>query len=297
MGFDRRDFLKLSVATASTCLTGKQANAASGKQVQTDIGDTFAMLNDSTKCIGCRGCQVACKQRQGLEPAGSNHLYDMPTELNSKNLTLIKLYKDADEHSFVKRQCMHCYEPACVSACLVSALKKDINGIVKYDSDRCIGCRYCMVACPFSVPAYEYESPDPYVVKCDFCEDIITTGGQPQCASVCPSGAIKFGKRADLLKEARERINEAPDLYIDHIYGEKEAGGTSVLYLSGVDFDKLGMDTNLGDKSYPDMTKGFLSSVPLVLTIWPMLLMGAWAFSTKKEETTENQISEGEVQS
>ena len=297
MGVDRRDFLRISVATASTCLVGTQAGSAPGKQVQTDIGDTFAMLNDSTECIGCRGCQVACKRRKGFEPTGADHRYDMPTELNSKNLTLIKLYKEADEHCFVKRQCMHCYEPACVSACLVSALQKDINGIVKYDKDKCIGCRYCMVACPFSVPAYEYESPDPYIIKCDFCEDIITAGGQTECSRVCPTGAIKFGKRDDLLKEARARIKTYPDRYIDHIFGEKEAGGTSVLYLAGVDFDKLGLDTSLGYKSYPDLTKGFLSSVPLVLTIWPMLLMGAWAFSNKKQGEVNSQIPEKEVQS
>lgn len=291
MAIDRRKFLKISVATAGACVASLPTTASAAKKVQTDIGDTFSMLNDSTKCVGCRACQVACKERQGYGPAGDDPRYDMPTELNSKNLTLIKLAKDGNKTSFVKRQCMHCYEPACVSACLVSALQKEVNGIVSYDKKKCIGCRYCMIACPFNVPAYEFESSDPYVIKCDFCKDIITGGGIPECANVCPAGAIKFGKRDDLLAEARGRIKAHPDRYINHIYGEKEAGGTSVLYLAGMSFDKLGLSTNLGYEAYPGFTKSFLSAVPLVLTIWPMLLMGAYAFS--KTEKPANKSSEG----
>lgn len=289
MAIDRRKFLKISVATAGACIAGTNASAA--QNVQIDIGNTFSMLNDSTKCVGCRACQVACKKRQSFTPTGDDPRYDMPTELNSKNLTLIKLAKDGNKTSFVKRQCMHCYEPACVSACLVSALQKEVNGIVSYNKKKCIGCRYCMIACPFNVPAYEFESSDPYVIKCDFCKDIITGGGIPECANVCPAGAIKFGKRDDLLAEARGRIKAHPDRYINHIYGEKEAGGTSVLYLAGMSFDKLGLSTNLGYEAYPGFTKSFLSAVPLVLTIWPMLLMGAYAFS--KTEKSANKSSEG----
>jgi len=294
MKINRRNFLKISITSVGAGIVTNKAKGATGSIGQTDFKNALSMLNDCTKCIGCRACQVACKKRQGFKRIGDDLRYDMPIELNSKNMTLIQLYKDGDDYSFVKRQCMHCNEPACVSACLVSALKKNTNGIVNYDKKKCIGCRYCMIACPFDVPAYSYESPDPYVIKCDFCENLVSLNIQPKCAEICPSGAIKFGRRDDLIKEARARIADNPDRYEDHIYGENEVGGTSVLYIAGVTFPKLGLKTNLGNKPYPDLTKGFLSSVPLVLTIWPMLLMGAYAFNKKNSEqnhsTEDKQI-------
>jgi formate dehydrogenase beta subunit len=290
MKINRRSFLKLSVTSIGFGLASEKLAGAPRSDVMKDFKNSFSMLNDCTKCIGCRGCQVACKEYHGYSTAGDDMRYDMPMELNSKNLTLIQLYREGNDYSFIKRQCMHCNEPACVSACLVSALKKNTNGIVNYDKKKCIGCRYCMIACPFNVPAYEYESPDPYVIKCDFCEELITSGGQPKCAEVCPAGAIVFGKHNDLLKEARRRIANDPERYEDHIFGEREVGGTSVLYLAGIPFPKLGLKTNLGNKPYPDLTKGFLSSVPLVLTIWPMLLMGAYAFN--KTKSTDNNDTE-----
>ena len=180
MSINRRNFLKVSAITAGTLLgSSKNVSAETGKN---SFSNTYSMLNDCTKCIGCRACQSACKEYKGFENTGKDSRYDMPLELNAKNNTVIKLYKDEKEKSFIKRQCMHCNDPACVSACPVSALIKQENGIVTYDKEKCFGCRYCMIACPFDVPTFEYDKAFPVIAKCDFCKDLITKGGVTRCA-------------------------------------------------------------------------------------------------------------------
>lgn len=255
MSVNRRDFLKLTAAGMGGSLLGITENAAA-KISADEMADNYSMLNDSTKCIGCRACQAACKRVHGLERAGDNPLYDMPTDLNANSLTLIQLYKESeDKWAFVKKQCMHCNYASCVSVCPVSAFTKRNDGVIAYDPDKCIGCRYCLVACPFNAPTFEYNKAAPKIQKCDFCKDIrLAKGLTPACADVCPKGAITFGKRGELLKEAHRRIGENPDRYYDHVYGEHEIGGTSILHLAPreIPFEKLGY------KMYGDTPPGEL---------------------------------------
>ena len=250
MGLNRRGFLKfVTLAGATAAGAGKTAHA---RQSQTPA-DPYGCLVDLTRCIGCRKCEEACNRVNHL-PAPERSFED-PTVLNrlrrpdEKAFTVVNRYfpgkLDASNQlvpTFTKIQCMHCQDPACASACIVGALSKKANGSVNYDVSKCIGCRYCMVACPFEIPAYEYHDPiTPRVMKCTFCfERISKDGGLPGCAEICPTEAITFGKRKTLLDVAKKRIRKNPARYIDHIYGEKEVGGTSWMYISGVPFDKLG---------------------------------------------------------
>ena len=149
--------------------------------------------------------------------------------------------KEPGVERYVKRQCMHCVAPACASACPVQAMVKLPTGPVTYDASRCMGCRYCMIGCPFDIPKYEYESNMPRVRKCTFCAKRQAEGKRPACAEVCPSGALLFGKRSELIEVAKTRIYQNPDRYVHHVYGELEAGGTSWLYITDVPFEQIGL--------------------------------------------------------
>ena len=218
--------------------------------------DAVAMLYDSTICTGCKACMVACSEANGLPPdtSLSNGLWQMPPQLNSKTKNIIELYKEPDgpEFAYVKRQCMHCLDPACVTGCPFGALKKNEWGAVTWESSLCIGCRYCEVACPFDVPKFEWDKWNPKIVKCEFCFDQrLLENREPACTAVCPTGSVIFGKRVDLLAKAKERIAASPNKYFEQrVYGEHEAGGTQVLYLSKVSFEKIGLpklsSTSLG---------------------------------------------------
>ncbi len=269
MPIHRRDFLKLAgLALGGTLLGVESAEAA------VDASQHWGMLYDATKCVGCNACTNACREWNGTpvekDPTGR---YDAPKELTAKTWTLVQLYKSESEYSFVKRQCMHCIEPACVSACPVHALQKRDTGPVTYDPSRCIGCRYCMYACPFHVPRFEWDKVIPVIAKCTLCNDRLLSGkGGPRCAEYCPTGALIWGKRGNLLADAKGRIAATPERYHDHVYGEKEAGGTSVLYLAGVPYEKLGLP-NLGVEAIPALSEkvgnvtipGILLGVPLAL--------------------------------
>jgi Fe-S-cluster-containing dehydrogenase component len=291
----RREFLKIGAATAGA-VTGIAATPVRGHSAAPDTAGCMGMLFDATKCIGCRACQTACRDGFDLGPDGDGPngegLYDQPTDLSCNHPTVIQQYRseDGEEWSFVKKQCMHCLDPACASACLVNALERQPNGCVSYDVDKCIGCRYCMVACPFEVPTFEYDKPVPAIRKCTFCFSS-TDEGVPRCVTACPTGAMKFGKRDDLLKEAWGRVYEEPERYEHHVYGEHEAGGTAALYLAGVSFDKLGFPTNLPDAPLPNLTKAFLNSVPLVIILWAAFGTGLHRFVQRREDIA----AEGEV--
>jgi formate dehydrogenase iron-sulfur subunit len=243
MSVNRRDFLKTAAATATLSLGGA-ARSARAEPTAGAKDDHYAMLNDSTRCVGCRACQAVCKREHGLGRAGSNALYDMPTDLNSNSLTLIQLHKGSEKGwTFVKKQCLHCSEASCVSVCPVGAFIKRDDGVVSYDPGKCIGCRYCQYACPFNVPTFEFDEAAPVIQKCDFCKDLrLAKGEAPWCATVCPAGAITFGRRGEMLAEAKARIAANPERYNPHVYGETEIGGTSVLYLApkDVSFAQLG---------------------------------------------------------
>lgn len=290
MNMNRRFFLKVAAATASAGFLGRSRNA-SAATARPGAGASLGMLADTTRCIGCRACEAACSEVNHLPgPArpGDPSIFESKRTTDSRAYTVVNRYNGANgagQPVFVKTQCMHCLQPACASACLVKALEKTPEGPVIYHRDRCIGCRYCMVACPFNIPKFEYETPFPYVQKCQNCFGRIEQGKIPACAEACPAGTLTFGKRKDLLEIARTRIYQNPERYVHHIYGENEVGGTGWLYISKVPFEKLDFRMNLGTRPYPDFTWGFLSAVPFVLVLWPPLLMGLYAFSRNREKS------------
>ncbi len=261
MDLNRRDFLKIAGAgIGSLVLPSISAKAA----IPINTDDEHAMLYDATLCVGCRACQVACKRRNGHPfVTDENQMYEMPTDLDGKTWTLIKLYQDEDTYSFVKKQCMHCIEPACASVCPVAALEKTPEGPVVYHSYKCIGCRYCMTACPFDVPKYEWDKINPIIQKCDFCADLQAEGDQPACSAACPTGALIAGSRKEMLDVAHQRLSDHPEKYINHVYGEHEVGGTSMLYISGVSFEQLGYPA-LNNTPIPTITWPYMKAVPFV---------------------------------
>jgi formate dehydrogenase iron-sulfur subunit len=249
---------------------------------------TKAMLLDLNECIGCRACQTACKQWNGL-PAESTHnfgSYENPPRRSAKTWTTVS-FNEVNEGDrfywvFAKRQCMHCEHPACATACIVGALHKSDEGPVAYDSRKCIGCRYCMLACPFGVPTFEWDKPIPFIRKCTMCEDRLAAGKSPACAAVCPTGAILFGERSDLVTEARARMRARPEKYVDHIYGEKEVGGTSQLYLSPVPFAKLGFPA-LGSEHAARYADAAMLAVPPAIVTVGAALGGIYWFVKRRE--------------
>jgi formate dehydrogenase iron-sulfur subunit len=230
---------------------------------------SYGLLIDTTKCVGCRGCQVACKQSNDLaaEPTGFRAIRTNPPDLTARTWSLVEFYevpkpgKRVAWH-FIKRQCMHCLEPACVPVCPVHGLQKTVEGPVIHDANRCIGCRSCMIACPFNVPKYEQGSATSRMRKCRMCVERLADGEQPACSKACITGAIKFGPRDALLAEAHDRIAASPDQYLSHVYGENEVGGTAALYLADVAFDKIGLPANLPSKAVSANVLPFMSLVP-----------------------------------
>ncbi|MHB8883139.1 MAG: 4Fe-4S dicluster domain-containing protein [Thermodesulfovibrionales bacterium] len=225
-------------------------------------------LVDLTKCIGCRGCQITCKswnQRSTRKTEMSGN-FTSPGDMNSETYTLVKFVeaeKDAVvSWDFIKVQCMHCKNPACASACPVGAFTKTPAGPVTYEPEKCIGCRYCMMACPFQVPKYEWDKKYPVVQKCTFCAERIADGMEPACVKTCPPNAIIFGDHDKILAEAERRIKEHPGKYVDHIYGKEEAGGTAWMYLSSVPFETLGFKAGIPKSPLPDLTWASLSKIP-----------------------------------
>jgi formate dehydrogenase iron-sulfur subunit len=286
MKLNRRTFFKVAGTAGAVALAPSKAAARTTDAAVLDAGRR-GVLVDTTKCIGCRACEAACAEANALPgPAMLDDaaVFAKPRKTDTTSFTVVNKAGTAAPARFVKQQCMHCVEPACASACLARALDKTPTGPVVYHKDRCLGCRYCMVACPFEIPKYEYDTPLPYVQKCHFCADRQAKGEAPACASVCPSGALTFGKREDLLEVARERIYERGAKYVRHIYGEHEVGGTSWIYLTDVPFETLGLPTTLGTYAYSSLTQASLAAVPFVLTLWPPLLMGLYTFSKRRDE-------------
>jgi len=235
---------------------------------------TVAILFDATKCTGCRGCQVACKQWNDLPGEVTHNFgsYQNPRWLSADTWLLME-FRDVEngnglQWSFLRRACMHCHDPACVSACPVGALYKTDAGPVLYHADRCIGCRYCMLACPFNIPTFTWDRgliEGAVIRKCTFCRDRISNGLIPACVKTCPSGALMFGERDDLIAEAEARIQAQPDKYLSRIYGKEEAGGTSVLYISHFPFEELGLP-RLGSEPVQENTKHIMEiATPAVL--------------------------------
>ncbi len=276
-------------AGLSAASIGTSAHAASGKHFKGYPG-SLGILHDTTLCLGCRRCEEACSEVNSLpapeKPFKDLTVLDERRRTTSVAHTVVNKFQGKDGSPvFAKIQCNHCLEPACASVCFVKAFKKTEKGPVSYDPTVCVGCRYCMVACPFNVPTYEYESAfSPRVMKCTMCRPRLLEGKLPGCVKACPAEALTIGSRDDLLKIARERIRRYPDKYVDHIYGEREMGGTSWLYLSGVPFSEIGMREDLGHTPAPDLTAGALGAVPIVVGLWPVLLTGIYAMNKRKEK-------------
>jgi Fe-S-cluster-containing dehydrogenase component len=271
MTVNRRSFFKVLGVTGVALAIGKESLAAPGSDSSKEFS---GILYDSTRCAGCQTCESACAEANGLpEPVGSIEA-GVVRKTDESHRTVVNAYNSTKGEVYVKKQCMHCNEPACTAACLTQAMYKTEDGAVIWRGDKCMGCRYCMVSCPFDIPKFEYHSANPKIEKCNMCFDRLSEGKIPACVENCPAEAMVFGKRRDLIKEARKRINDNPEQYEDHIYGEHEAGGTGFLYLSAVPFNELGFNTSLQKESYPALSKGFLYSVPTIFVLWPAMLLG-----------------------
>ncbi len=284
---DRRTFFRqLAVAGGAAALAGTAPAAA--RERRQAPPRALGMLYDTTRCIGCKTCVVACREANETRPdTRLDGVHDMPLDLNGRTKNVIKLYKEGDRVSYFKAQCMHCIDPACASACMLGSLHKDeVTGVVGYSPEFCVGCRYCQMACPFNVPKFEFDLAVPKIVKCELCRHRVQPGAElssqngfsrypkgqgPACCEVCPREAVIYGTRDELLAEAKRRIAASPGKYFeDRVYGEHEAGGTQVLYLSHVPFAKLGLPS-YPDKGVPTVAytvqegiyKGFIAPVAL----------------------------------
>ncbi len=316
MAISRRDLLKgAAVVGAASAVAG----VAEAREAPPARPEAVGMLFDATRCVGCRGCQSACKAANNLPPdrvtTAAGGEYDAPTDLNGKTKNIIKLLSDGDRHVYMKQQCMHCVDPSCVSVCMMGALHKEGEGkreiaggerkgtgIVIYDKGLCVGCRYCQIGCAFNVPKFEWDEALPLIVKCELCRhraDPKAPAGSPYavanpaCCEVCPAQAVVFGKRDQLLAEAKRRVAAEPARYSSHIYGEKDGGGTQVLYLApaGVGFKQLGLP-ELGEESQAHFSES-ASHAPYLHGITPIALYGVMAFAIwrnkKKEEAGHDE--------
>jgi len=275
---------------------------------------SFAILTDITRCTGCERCVQACKQIQRKKhlmesqsdsrKGSKDQPKSDPSDFRSYTKDLPRPWKhQIDDLSstryttilrpnnhFVRQQCRHCLEPACVSACLVGALQKTPEGPVIYDWDKCMGCRYCMMACPYGIPRYNWEARVPSIQKCDMCYTRLLKRKQPGCVEACPEKATIFGKRSDLIDEAKRRIKESPDKYKHRVFGETEIGGTSVIYLSDIPLDFLAFQPDLGNESLPDRTWAALSKVPSLALGMGGVMAGVWWIIGRRMQMEEANL-------
>lgn len=305
MSLTRRDFLKGALAGGTLLGTAAPAEARPNKTMPPEA---LGLLFDSTLCIGCKACVAACKRVNGLpgDPISEDlAMWDAPLDISAHTFNIIKVWhsgtatnkdQETDGYAFMKQSCLHCVDPSCVSACPVSAMTKDpVTGIVAYDPGACIGCRYCVAACPFGVPRFEYNKALPKIGKCELCRHRMADGHYAACAEVCPTGATLYGKVSDLSTEARRRLALKPGettsfprgrlggpdwsyqgtaaKYVQQIYGEKELGGTQMIKLTAVPFEKLG-HRPLPERSYASISEGLQHTLYGYLAL-PAVVLGA----------------------
>lgn len=305
MGIKRRFFIKSSLASlVPLSLRAEEKKKDAGPESQSiHVG----CLVDTTLCIGCRKCEEACNRGNNLarpeKPFKDRTVFRRRRRPAAEAYTVVNQYpghpspvQKSAANTHCKVQCMHCLTPSCVSACVVGAMKKMADGSIVYDKSICLGCRYCMVACPFEIPAYEYDDPiTPRVRKCVFCADYKKKkGADPACASACPMEALVFGKREDLLSLAKDRIKKRPDRYLDYIYGEREAGGTSWLYLTGrphKDLDLLAMPVESPATLTEAIQHGIFKYGLLPIAVYGALGAIMWRYK-RKENNTEKKDTE-----
>ena len=265
---DRRQFLK--VAAAGAC-----AGSAAAAEQPVDTTEFCGVLVDTTRCIGCRACERACSEEHGLPvpDVENDGALERRRDTSEARWMVVNRFETSKGEVFVKRQCMHCWQPACTAACLTKAMYKMHEGPVIWRPDKCMGCRFCMISCPFDIPKFEYHSWNPKIQKCNLCWKRLEAGKKPACVESCPTDALMFGSKRELMEVARVRVYNHPDDYVHKIYGEHEVGGTGWLYLSAVPFEELGFRNDLGTTPYPEYTRDFLYGVPLVLFGLPALLL------------------------
>lgn len=247
------------------------SSPGSGKKDETEFN---GILYDSTLCVGCQSCEFACAEQYGLPFPTEAPVPDVIKKTDDTHRVVINSYNTSKGELFVRKSCNHCNEPACASACLTKAMFKTAEGPVIWREEKCMGCRSCMISCPFDMPKFEYNSPNPKLQKCRMCYELVKDGKKPACVDVCPPEALLFGKRRDLIEIARTRIYAEPEKYNHTIYGEHEVGGTGLMTIASVPFEELGFRKDLGTTSYPEYNKTFLYSVPAVLVLWPAFLLG-----------------------
>jgi len=291
MGIDRRTFLKGlgtgAALAAPGCFSFPGKLEAAGPAANKEF---MGVLVDTTRCVGCRTCEQACAEAHNLPAPDLNDatVFEKTRQTTETQWAVVNGFKTEKGELFAKKQCMHCNQPGCVAACPVKAMEKREEGPVTWDTN-CIGCRYCMVSCPFDIPKFEHHSAAPKLQKCNLCWERLSKGEKPACVEACPAEALAFGPRRELIEEANRRIYKNSGEYFPHIYGEYEAGGTSYLYLSSVPFEKIGFRTDLGITAYPEYTKGFLYSVPVILLLWPAFLSGISAITKRKDEVRSKE--------
>ncbi len=318
MKIKRRDFLK--GAAGSMALLAMDGKTAQARTVQALPPEAVGILFDSTLCVGCNACMTACKKANNKLPdyAEGEDIWDKPVDLSPNTLNVIKRFTsgtaenkdvEVDGYAFIKRQCLHCIDPSCVTACPVSALVKDNeNGIVTYNKNACIGCRYCQVACPYNIPKFDFNDVYPEIVKCQLCDHLIAEGKVSACCSVCPTGASLFGKVTDLIVETRRRLQmvpgelydfpvtainsgashkyKAPE-YIPHVYGKEELGGTQVMYMSAVGFENFGLPT-YPKESFVSMSSGIQYAIYKGM-VYPLVVLAGLVFMVKKNKQQEEE--------
>ena len=273
---DRRNFLKNLCAAGAGSMALPAIADAAGSPDSTGRKEFVSVLVDTTRCIGCRNCEVACAQENGLPGIQDNTpaVFEQIRDTTTDQWTVVNRFDTDDGEIFVKKQCMHCNQAACSTACLTQAMYKTEDGPVIWREDKCMGCRFCMVSCPFVIPKFEYDSANPKIQKCILCNERVEDGKLPACVESCPVDALQFGTRREMVRTAENRIAKNPHRYIDHIYGQDEVGGTGWLYVASVPFDQLGFRTDLGHESVPQFTQEFLYAVPVVFLLWPAFLNG-----------------------
>ena len=307
MELDRRTLLKLGLAAASgaaTPITAARASQTASEQSSRSL-NYASVLVDTTLCIGCRKCEEACNHRNHLPRTAESfsdrnvlRTFRRPSETAFTVVNQFPGSPSPDQaglpNTFVKVQCMHCLFPSCVSACIVGALTKSSDGAVVYNPTICIGCRYCQIACPFEIPAYEFNEPlKPRMRKCEFCEvRALGTGANPACAASCPTEALVFGRRPELLAMARDRLKRRPDRYVNHIYGETEVGGTSWLYLTGRPVEEVGL-LKLPNTPPPERTEAIQHGIfrygIIPIAFYAFLGVVMWRNSSKHADASSGE--------
>jgi Fe-S-cluster-containing dehydrogenase component len=298
MKVSRRALLKGVAVGGAALAAGAVADRAEARERK--VTDGVGMLCDSTRCVGCRACVTRCKEVNGLPPDTKDGMYDAPASLSGTTKNIIQVADlGAGRSAFVKSQCMHCVDPSCVSVCMAGALHKEAGGIVAYNKETCVGCRYCQVACAFNIPRFEWDKALPKIVKCELCRDrgdARVNGplaiANPACAEVCPRGAVVYGRRSELVELARARIAADAAAYNPEVYGLTDGGGTHVLYLAakGVEFEALGLP-RLPQAPLPEMGEHIQHSIYKWFAA-PTILYGALAYTIAKNRNKAHEQEE-----